>query len=68
MSVSLDNNEIIPYVVNMLQNPVLAKKLALRWNLSGAEELFIEEFRRLFDSGEYLEAAKMAVSAPMVNK
>ncbi|EDV28520.1 uncharacterized protein TRIADDRAFT_18730, partial [Trichoplax adhaerens] len=63
-STSMNTENIVPYIINTLQNKALARKVALRCNLSGAEDLFIEEFNQLFDSGEYVAAAKIAVSAP----
>jgi len=47
MSVSIDENTIIPYVTQQLQNPDLALRLASRCNLSGAEELFVRKFNLL---------------------
>ena len=64
MSVEEDN--IVPYVSNTLQNPDLALKMASRSNLPGAEELFVKKFNMLFQNGQYSEAAKAAASAPKV--
>jgi clathrin heavy chain len=64
MSVSIDENTIIPYVTQQLQNPDLALRLASRCNLSGAEELFVRKFNLLMGNGNYAEAAKIAATAP----
>jgi len=64
LSVSVDEDNIIPYITNTLQNPDLALRLAVRNNLAGAEDLFVRKFNTLFQSAQYAEAAKVAASAP----
>jgi len=64
LSVTVDEEQIIPYITNVLQNTDLALRLAVRNNLSGAEDLFVQRFNTLFTSGQYAEAAKIAASAP----
>ena len=64
MSVEEDN--IVPYVSNTLQNQDLAIKMAGRCNLPGAEELFVKKFNMMFQAGQYSDAAKVAASAPKV--
>lgn len=66
LSVSIDENNMIPYVTQTLQNPELALKLAIRCDLPGAEELFVRKFNLLFANGNYSEAAKVAATAPRV--
>lgn len=64
LSVSIDEQNMIPYVTQTLQNPELALKLAVRCDLPGAEELFVRKFNMLFGNGSYKEAAKVAATAP----
>lgn len=64
LSVSVDEESIIPYITNVLQNPDLALRMAVRNNLAGAEDLFVRKFNTLFTSGQYAEAAKVAANAP----
>ncbi|XP_022345310.1 clathrin heavy chain 1 isoform X1 [Crassostrea virginica] len=64
LSVSVEEDNIVQYVTNNLQNPDLALKIASRANLPGAEDLFVRKFNNLFQSGNYQEAAKVAASAP----
>ncbi|MCP9257506.1 Clathrin heavy chain [Dirofilaria immitis] len=64
LSVSIDEQNMIPYVTQTLQNPELALKLAVRCDLPGAEELFVRKFNLLFGNGNYAEAAKVAATAP----
>jgi hypothetical protein len=64
--VSVEEENIIPYITNVLQNPDLALRLSVRNNLAGAEELFVRKFNNLFNSMQYSEAAKVAANAPKV--
>ncbi len=62
MCVNEDN--MVLYVAQQLQNPDLALKLAVRCDLPGAEEL--RKFTTSFGQGNYGEAAKLAATAPQV--
>ncbi|XGW13703.1 hypothetical protein V3C99_000207 [Haemonchus contortus] len=64
LSVSIDENNMIPFVTQQLQNPDLALRLAVRCDLPGAEELFVRKFNLLFGNGQFAEAAKVAATAP----
>ncbi|XP_016386829.1 clathrin heavy chain 1-like [Sinocyclocheilus rhinocerous] len=64
LSVCVEEENIVNYVANVLQNPELALRLALRSDLPGAEELLTHKFNTLFSQGSYTEAAKVAASAP----
>lgn len=66
LSVCVEEENIIPYITNVLQNPDLALQMAVRNNLAGAEELFARKFNTLFAAGNYSEAAKVAANAPKV--
>lgn len=68
LSVCVEEENIIPYITNVLQNPDLALRMAVRNNLAGAEELFARKFNNLFASGSYSEAAKVAANAPKVQQ
>ena len=67
LSVSVEEENIIQYITNTLQNPDLALRMASRNNLPGAEDLFVRKFNTLFGSGNYSEAAKVAAGAPKVH-
>lgn len=67
LSVSVEEDNVIQYITNTLQNPDLALRIASRNNLPGAEDLFVRKFNTLFQSGQYSEAAKVAASAPKVS-
>ncbi|XP_032527086.1 clathrin heavy chain isoform X2 [Danaus plexippus] len=64
LSVTVEEESIVPYINTVLQNPELALRLAVRNNLAGAEELFVRKFNMLFTNGQYGEAAKVAAMAP----
>jgi len=66
LSVCVEEENIVNYVTNVLQNPDLALRMAVRSNLAGAEEIFARKFNTLFAQGTYSEAAKIAASAPKV--
>ncbi|PIK53797.1 putative clathrin heavy chain 1 [Apostichopus japonicus] len=64
LTVSVDEENIVNYITNTLQNADLALKIAVRNNLGGADELFTRKFNLLFGQGNYSEAAKVAANAP----
>jgi clathrin heavy chain len=66
LSVSIDEQNMIPYVTQTLQNPDLALRLAVRCDLPGAEELFVRKFNLLFGQGNFSDAAKVAATASQV--
>ena len=67
LTVSVDENTIVPHVSNVLNNPELALRISIRANLGGAEELFVRRFNLLFGQGNLSEAAKVAATAPKVS-
>ncbi|CAL1714910.1 unnamed protein product [Somion occarium] len=64
LSVSVDEQTIIPYILNTLNNTELAFKLASRGNLPGADDLYVKQYQQLFQSGQFSEAAKVAANSP----
>ncbi|PIO34470.1 hypothetical protein AB205_0022240, partial [Aquarana catesbeiana] len=64
LSVCVEEDNIVNYATNVLQNADLGLRMAIRSNLTGAEELFARKFNTLFAQGNYSEAAKVAASAP----
>jgi clathrin heavy chain len=61
---ALDEAQVVPYIVNQLNNMELGVKFAARNNLPGAEGLFNRQFDALFSQGRYKEAAKCAADSP----
>jgi clathrin heavy chain len=64
LSVTVDDDTIIPYILRTLNNTDLAIRLASRGNLPGADDLYTRQFAQLFQTGSYGEAAKVAANSP----
>ncbi len=64
LSVSVDDQKIIPYLLQNPANGTLALKLASRAGLAGADSLYQQQFEQLCAQGNYGEAAKIAANSP----
>lgn len=64
LSVSVNDDTIVQYVLQNLGNTGLALGLASRGGLPGADNLYSQQFNQLLTSGNYLEAAKVAAASP----
>ena len=64
LSVSIDENNIVPYIIQTLNQPDLAIRLASRNGLPGADDFFVQRFQQLFAQGNFAEAAKVAANSP----
>ncbi|KAF8863426.1 clathrin heavy chain [Acephala macrosclerotiorum] len=64
LSVSVDENTVIPYLLQNPANSSLAVKLASRAGLPGADNLYAGQFDQLLSTGNYAEAAKIAANSP----
>lgn len=64
LSVTVDETTIIPYLLQNPENAELAYKLASRGGLPGADSLYQDRFNQLFNSGQHVEAAKIAANSP----
>lgn len=64
LSVSIDESNIVPYIIGTLNNPELAIRIASRNNLPGADDLYVQRFQQLFASGNFKEAASVAANSP----
>ncbi|KAH9825412.1 Clathrin [Teratosphaeria destructans] len=64
LSVSVDENTIIPYLLQNPENAELAYKLASRAGLPGADQLYQQRFDQLLAMGDYQNAAKTAANSP----
>lgn len=62
--VTIDEQNIVPFTVNTVRNIGLAIQLASRGNLPGAEQLFSAQFQKLFQAGQYKDAARVAAESP----
>ena len=64
LSVSVDDQQIIPYLLQNPANGSLALKLASRAGLAGADSLYQQQFEQLCAQGTYDQAAKIAANSP----
>ena len=63
---TVNEQTMVPFVSQQLNNLDLALSLAKRGNLPGAEALVGQNFERLFANGQYKEAAEAAAESPQV--
>ena len=64
LSVSVDESNIVPYLLQNPANSGLALKIASKAGLPGADNLYAQQFEQLYASGQYAEAAKIAANSP----
>ena len=64
---TVNEQTMVPFVSQQLNNLDLALSLAKRGNLPGAEALVGQNFERLFANGQYKEAAEAAAESPQVH-
>jgi len=64
LSVAIDETTVIPYLLQNPANSGLAVKLASRAGLPGADNLYANQFEQLLNTGDYVEAAKIAANSP----
>lgn len=63
---TVNEQTMVPFVSQQLNNLDLALALAKRGNLPGAEALVGQNFERLFAAGQFKEAAETAAESPKV--
>uniref|UniRef100_A0A6A7FZ08 Clathrin heavy chain n=1 Tax=Hirondellea gigas TaxID=1518452 RepID=A0A6A7FZ08_9CRUS len=61
---NIDEENLVPYITEKLQDFDLGVRMAARYNLPGAENVFQSQFDKLMVEGDYSAAAKLAVDAP----
>ena len=66
LSVSIDEEHIIPYIISTLNNTDLALRLAMRNSLPGVDNLVVEKFNQCLSIGDFGGAAKIAATSPRV--
>lgn len=64
LSVSIDEANFVPYIIQTMQKPDLGIRLAIRCGLSGADDFFLQKFQQFFQAGNFADAAKIAASSP----
>ncbi|KAF2810277.1 clathrin heavy chain [Mytilinidion resinicola] len=64
LSVKVNEDTVVPYLLQNPANGELAYKLASRAGLPGADNLYEQRFQGLINSGQYIEAARVAANSP----
>jgi clathrin heavy chain len=68
ISLNIDEQNFIPFIINLCRhipdNVGMAFKLAQRFHLPGADELFVTQFNKLLMQSDYAGAARVARDAP----
>ncbi|KAK1050353.1 Clathrin heavy chain [Friedmanniomyces endolithicus] len=64
LAVSVDENTIIPYLLQNPENTELAYKLSARAGLPGADQLYQKRFDQMLSMGDYQAAARTAANSP----
>eukprot|EP00179_Madagascaria_erythrocladioides_P027344 CAMPEP_0198339874 /NCGR_PEP_ID=MMETSP1450-20131203/41547_1 /TAXON_ID=753684 ORGANISM="Madagascaria erythrocladiodes, Strain CCMP3234" /NCGR_SAMPLE_ID=MMETSP1450 /ASSEMBLY_ACC=CAM_ASM_001115 /LENGTH=1712 /DNA_ID=CAMNT_0044044827 /DNA_START=107 /DNA_END=5242 /DNA_ORIENTATION=+ len=62
--VTIDDDNVVQFVVNTVKNVPVAIALASRANLPGADQLFAQQFQAYFQQGNYKQAATVAAASP----
>lgn len=62
--ISIDEQTVIPYITNTLNNTNLAVKIASRANLSGADGLYLSQFDSLLQTNQVQQAIELAANSP----
>ena len=66
--VDVDRNNILPFIMNFCKNAPgvmeVVTRMAARFNLPGAENIFMTAFKNFMQSGNYQEAAKIVAQTP----
>jgi clathrin heavy chain len=61
---TLNTDNLVPYLNNVLKNTTLAMAMAGRLGLGGADELYVSQFNNLLGAGDVEGAAKLAAASP----
>ncbi|KAH7027594.1 uncharacterized protein B0I36DRAFT_364776 [Microdochium trichocladiopsis] len=62
--VTVDESNMINYLLQNPANTEIAVKMASRAGLPGADQLYQRQFEQMFNSGDYENAAKIAANSP----
>ncbi|OAX81397.1 hypothetical protein ACJ72_04262 [Emergomyces africanus] len=64
LAASVDEDKIIPYILQKLNSESLAVRLASKGGLPGADDFLKREFDSMVARGDYVQAAKIAANSP----
>lgn len=62
--VTINEANLVPFILGQLKDQQLALDLASRLNLSGVDDLYVSSFNALLAGGDIAGAAKMAADSP----
>ena len=68
LGVDVDRNNLLPFIMNFCKNQAgvmeVVTRMAARFNLPGAENIFMTAFKNFMQQGNYQEAAKIVAQTP----
>jgi clathrin heavy chain len=64
LAITVNENNMVPWVLNTLNDQAMAISLAQRGGLPGLEGVFSQQFQLFMQSGQYQQAAKLAAESP----
>ena len=64
IQVGLNEQALVPFIVNTLRDTQLAIDIASRLNLPGADDLYAQQFNQLVAAGDVQGAARVAAASP----
>ena len=68
LGVDVDRNNLLPFIMNFCKNAPgvmeVVTRMAARFNLPGAENIFMTAFKNFMQNGNYAEAAKIVAQTP----
>ena len=68
LGVDVDRNNLLPFIMNFCKNQQgvmeVVTRMAARFNLPGAENIFMTAFKNFMQQGNYQEAAKIVAQTP----
>jgi clathrin heavy chain len=64
LQININEQAIVPYIVQNLRDNQLAIEVAKRLNLPGARDLYVAEFNKLLATGDAQAAARLAAESP----
>ena len=68
LGLDIDKNNLLPFIIKFCKNATgvmeVVTLMAARFNLPGAETIFVTSFKNFMQQGNYQEAAKIAAQTP----
>lgn len=64
LQININEQTVVPYIVQVLRDNQLAIDIARRLNLPGARDLYVQELNKLLATGDAQAAARLAAESP----